>query len=186
MSWQEDLSNVSLQFLLLLKTAAASDLGEAAVRFGLTREAAETASTLTLEQMIGIASRPYAVVRLMADIPRGGHEELTRMISLANGTGSLPSAEPAATDIQALNLAYLVLLRQHIDVDPKEAAIRFGVDATVVDAVAKASPAELRCHANRDFVMVKMRPAFCGQGYCATGSTERVCQAVKAACERGK
>lgn len=185
MSWQDDLQNLNLQFLLLLRSAAATDPGEAAVRFGLTREAAEAASALTLAELTGIANRPYTLVRLVAGIPGSSEEELTRLVSVANGDGTLPSAGTCATDIQALNLAFLMLLRHRIGADPEEAAIRFGVDKAVVDAVATASLAELRCHADRDFVMFKMRPAFNGQGYCATGSTQRVCRAVKAACERG-
>lgn len=60
-------------------------------------------------------------------------------------------------DIKELNFAYLVCMREAANADIREAAVRFGVDTTLLKQVVSAPLSALQELADPTFLMLKPR-----------------------------
>lgn len=69
--------------------------------------------------------------------------------SMNRGAGS--------NDLHELNIAYLFCLREMARKDPSEAAVRFGIDVTLAQAVAESSVDRIREIADPSIAQVRMR-----------------------------
>lgn len=60
-------------------------------------------------------------------------------------------------DIKGLNYSYLFCLREFAKQNPREAALRFGVEMHVIEAIADATVEQIQDLADPSFLQFKMR-----------------------------
>jgi len=200
MAWTDDLRQVNLQWLLLLQNAGRDNLLEAALRFGTPSEVVRRVADASLADLIEWSSGEVSVVQMRPAVVQVIDEQAVERLGRAavhvlmasechGDDGHTVSESNDCWDdnlLCAFNLAYLMMLRGMYARRPAETLIRFGLSKSTAQNISKASPTELRCWANRKFVLPHLRPAFGDERLCATGAMETVCTTVRAACEAGR